>query len=192
MAGRPFHTTDTYLEDIRTMYSNEGFSTRAISAKIQEKYGVCISYSTINRRVQEWGLIRQQPNASDIIRDPQVVAFVQQEWRENCSHHEILRNISIAMPYIQITDRQLRTLREENRIKYRRRGDILLEEEEVAKEAIQEVLKEHGGAYGRDLVQVALRRDGILVSQYNLRSWQRELDPQGMLYPTCTIARLGT
>ena len=84
------------------------------------------------------------------------------------------------MPNIEITDRQLRRLRQLNNIRYRRRGDIPIKEEEAAKAAIQEVLTEHGGAYGRDLVQVALRQDGILVSQYNLRSWQRQLDLAGM------------
>jgi hypothetical protein len=192
MAGRPSGITNTYFEDIRSMYCDKGLATRAISAKLQDRYGITIGYVTINRRIQEWGLKKgQQPVVYHVFRDPQVVAFVKQEWRENCSHQEILRNISIAMPHIEISDRQLRMLREENGIRYRRHGDIPLEEEEMAKEAIQEVLKGHGGAYGRHLVQVALRRDGVLVSQYNLRSWQRELDPQGMLYPARAIARVG-
>jgi hypothetical protein len=67
-----------------------------------------------------------------------------------------------------------------NNIRYRRYGDISIEEEESAKAAIEEVLIEHGGAYGRTLAQAALRQEGILVSQYNLRGWQRELDPAGV------------
>jgi hypothetical protein len=196
MTGRPLRTIDTYFEDIQTMYCDKGLSSRTISANLRDIYGVSISYGTIIRRIEEWGLEKGTTNNQyDVVRDPAVVAFVKQEWRDNASHQEILHSISIAMPHVQITDRQLRTLREENKIIYRRRGDIQPDEEEAAKAAIDEVLTEHGGAYGRGLVQVALRRDGILVSQYNLRSWQRELDPGGMcsiLCPARAFARVGS
>jgi hypothetical protein len=189
MAGRPPSSIiDIYFADIQTLYCNDGLGFRAIKCKLQERYGVHISHQTIMRRIEDWALEKgQQPPVYHVFRDPQVVAFVKQEWRDNCSHQEILCNISIAMPHIEISDRQLRMLRDENGIRYRRYGDIPLEEEEMAKEAIQEVLKGHGGAYGRHLVQVALRQEGVLVSQYNLRGWQRELDPQGMLYPARAV-----
>jgi hypothetical protein len=178
MAGRPLAEIDDYFHDISTMYSDQGLSLRTISDRLRQIYSINISHQTLARRIQGWGFEKRQNR--NIVRDPQLVAFVQQEWRENCSHQEIFRNISIALPHIQITHRQLKTLRQLNNIRYRRNGDISVEEEEAAKAAIQEVLTEHGGAYGRTLAQVALRQEGILVSQYNLRGWQRELDPAGM------------
>jgi hypothetical protein len=89
------------------------------------------------------------------------------------------------MPYIEITNRQLQTLREREKIMYRRRGDIPPEEQEEAKSAIDAVLTAHGGAYGRRLVQVALRQEGVLVSIRQVQILQRELDPQGIYFILC-------
>lgn len=194
MAGRPpSNILDAYFADIQTLYSEEALSPRAIQARLQERYGLSISYQTIARKIQQWGLEKGQI-LSDVTRNPEVITFVKQEWLDNCSHQEILTNISRAMPHIEITDRQLRTLREREKIIYRRRGDIPPEEQEEAKAAIEAVLIAHGGAYGRELVQVALRRDGVLVSQLQVRNLQKELDPQGVcyiLYPASTIVELG-
>ena len=185
MAGRPpSNTINAYFAEIDTLYSEQGLSNRDIASTLQLRYGVSISYRTIARKVQEWGLKKGQIQSS-VVSDPEVIAFVKQEWRENCSHQEILANISRAMPYIEITDRQLRTLREREKIMYRRRGDIPPEEQEEAKSAIDAVLTAHRGAYGRRLVQVALRQEGVLVSIRQVQILQRELDPQGIYFILC-------
>jgi hypothetical protein len=100
MAGRPITTIDDYFDDINTMYSSQGLSPRVISERLRQIYGITINYSTLARRIQEWGLEKGQVAAPyDLVRDQEVAAFVRQEWRQNCSHEEILRNLSIAMPH---------------------------------------------------------------------------------------------
>src|ERR1700742_2679207 len=101
MAGRPLAKIDVYFHDISTMYSDQGLSLRTISDRLRQIYSINISHQTLARRIQGWGFEKRQN--INIVRDPQLVAFVQQEWRENCNHQEILRNISIALPHIQIT-----------------------------------------------------------------------------------------
>ena len=86
MNGRPLTPVDEYFYDISTMYSSQGLSLRAISDRLRQLYSINISHQTIARRIEEWGLEKGQSTAYDIGRDPQVVAFVQQEWRENCNH----------------------------------------------------------------------------------------------------------
>ena len=90
MAGRPPSSIiDIYFTDIRTLYCNDGLGFRAIKGKLQERYGVHISHQTIMRRIEDWALEKgQQPPVYHVFRDPQVVAFVKQEWRDNCSHQQ--------------------------------------------------------------------------------------------------------
>ena len=189
MAGRPPAQLDTYFDQINTMYSEQGLSVRHIASTLNDIYSINISHTTVSRKVRQWGLVKGQIPC-DVIRNQEVIAFVKQEWKENCTHQEILSNISRAMPHIQITDRQLRELRENEKIMYRRRGDIPPEEQDEAREAIEAVLIVHGGAYGSRLVQVALRQEDVLVSISQVQRVQTELDPEGIcyiFYPGCRI-----
>jgi hypothetical protein len=133
----------------------------------------------LKRQIDQWDLSKY-----NIMKDDNLINFVGEEWLNNSTHKEILlaieRTPALNLPHTLIS-RQLKTLRLENGLIYARRDNFSEAEVEQKKQAIITAMKDGGGArLGRGQLMVALRGQGMLISQYTLREMMKEVDPSGV------------
>src|SRR5579871_6768919 len=74
--GRPRTNVDQYHSEICALY-NEGLNAHQISEHLSNTYSVSISYRTLKRRFQDWGLNKRMPShvADEVKARIQVLFF---------------------------------------------------------------------------------------------------------------------
>jgi hypothetical protein len=136
--------------------------------------------TSLKRQIDRWGDLHLKYT---ITKDETLIDFVQEEWLNNSTHKEILyaieRTPALNLPYI-LTSRQLKTLRIENGLVYAQRDGFSEQEVEEKQQAIIRVMSNGRARLGRRQLIVALRRQGVLISQYTLSEMMREIDPTGV------------
>jgi hypothetical protein len=133
----------------------------------------------LKRQIDQWDLSKY-----NIMKDDNLINFIREEWLNNSIHKEILLAIewtlAFNLPHTLIS-RQLKTLRLENRLIYTQWDSFSKEEVEQKKQAIITAMKDGGRAQlRRSQLMVALRRQGMLISQYTLCEMMKEVDPSGV------------
>ena len=133
----------------------------------------------LKRQIDQWDLSKY-----NITKDDNLINFVGEEWLNNSTHKDILlaieRTPALNLLYT-LTSRQLKTLRLENGLIYARWDNFSKEEVEQKKQAIITAMKDGSRArLEKGQLIVALRRQGMLISQYTLCEMMKEVDPNGV------------